>query len=248
MALPKSDQEVEKMREAGRVVAQLLAHLGQMVIPGIRTIALDQEAERFIQVRGAVATFKGYRGYPASICVSINEEVVHGIPSRKQIREGDIVSIDAGATLNGYIADAAVTVPAGKVSDDRAALVAVTRRALHAGIDQACLGNRLGDVSHAVYSHASRHGYGVVREYCGHGVGRDLHEPPQVSNFGVAGTGPRLGLGWTLAIEPMINMGSHEVRVLADGWTVVTSDGKPSAHFEHTVAITAAGPVILTLP
>ena len=248
MIICKSDKEIAAMREAGRIVGQTLRLLGRMVEPGISTGELDAEAERFIRGKGAVPTFKGYHGFPGSVCVSINEEVVHGIPSGRRLKEGDIVSIDCGATLGGYIGDAAVTVPVGKISPRVAELVETTHLALDAAIGRCVVGMRLGDISHAVELVAGKKGYGVVREYCGHGVGRELHEPPQVPNYGKPGYGPVVANGWTIAIEPMLNLGGFGVRVLSDGWTVVTSDGKPSAHFEHSVAITARGTVLLTLP
>lgn len=248
MIICKSEIEIAAMREAGRIVGQTLRLLRRMVEPGITTGALDAEAERFIRGKGAVPTFKGYHGFPGSVCISINEQVVHGIPSGRRLKDGDIVSMDCGATLNGYIGDAAITVLVGKVSPRVVELVETTHRALDAAISRSVVGMRLGDISHSVETVARKKGYGVVREYCGHGVGRDLHEPPQVPNYGKPGHGPMAANGWTIAIEPMLNLGGFEVKVLNDGWTVVTSDGKPSAHFEHSIAITNKGPIILTLP
>lgn len=236
------------MREAGRVVAQTLALMARLIAPGVKTIHLDREAEVFIRSKGAVPTFKGYRGFPASLCISINEQVVHGIPSQRRLKEGDLVSIDCGATLDGYVGDSAVTLPVGRCSVEAMALLQTTREALRAAIDKTRTGNRLGDISHSVQTVAEQSGYGIVREYCGHGVGRQLHEAPQVPNFGIPGTGPQVRPGWSVAIEPMLNMGGARVKELADGWTVVTFDGLPSAHFEHTVGVTPDGPVILTLP
>jgi methionyl aminopeptidase len=244
----KTDREIEAMREAGRIVGQTLRLMGRLVEPGISTGELDAQAEGFIRKRGAVPTFKGYQGFPGSVCVSINEQVVHGIPSGRKLKDGDIVSIDCGATLNGYIGDAAVTLLVGKVSPRVVELVETTHNALQAAIGRCVVGVRLGDISHSVETVARKKGYGVVREYCGHGVGTELHEAPQVPNYGRPGYGPVVTNGWTIAIEPMLNLGGPGVAVLNDGWTVVTSDGRPSAHFEHSVAITDAGTVILTLP
>ncbi len=248
MIICKNASEIEKMRAAGRIVGQTLKRLEKIVAPGVRTLALDREAEAVIRSHGAVPTFKGYRGFPGSICVSINQEVVHGIPSSRKLKEGDIVSIDCGATLNGFIGDAAVTLCVGKCRPELLTLVETTREALDAAVQACVIGHWLGDISHAVQTVAARGDYGVVREYCGHGLGRELHEAPQVPNFGVPGTGPRVSAGWTIAIEPMLNLGGFGVSVLSDGWTVVTADGKPSAHFEHSVAVTPKGPVVLTLP
>jgi len=244
----KNAQEIEKMREAGRVVAQTLGRLAGLIEPGVRTGRLDREAERFILKKGAVPTFKGYMGFPGSVCVSVNEEVVHGIPGQRKLKEGDIVSIDCGATLDGYVGDAAVTFHVGRCRPEVVELVKTTRQALDAAIAASVIGNQLGDISHAVELVAEPMNYGVVQEYCGHGVGTDLHEAPQVPNYGRPRTGVPVREGWTIAIEPMFNMGRFEVETLMDGWTVVTIDGKPSAHFEHTVAVTKDGPVVLTLP
>jgi methionyl aminopeptidase len=246
MIIRKSKAEIEKMRAAGAIVARTLARLSEMVEPGITTRQLDREAERIIREAGASPTFKGYHGYPASICTSINEQVVHGIPSERRLREGDIIGLDCGATYKGYVGDSAVTVPVGNVSDEVKRLLEATRRSLFEAIDRCRAGNRLGDVSHAVQAYVEPLGYGIVRNFCGHGIGRAMHEEPQVPNYGDPGTGKRLREGWVLALEPMINLGNDDVRTLSDGWTVVTIDGKPSAHFEHTIAITEDGPAILT--
>ncbi|MBM4353775.1 MAG: type I methionyl aminopeptidase [Deltaproteobacteria bacterium] len=249
MIVLKSQEEIARMREAGRVVARTLAQLSRMVEPGVTTAELDREAEQLIRHCGAIPTFKGYQGFPASVCVSINEEVVHGIPSpNRLIQEGDVVSIDCGATLDGVIGDAAISVAAGKCRPRVLELLEFTKRALDAGIRASATGRRLGDISHAIEQVWRSGRLGVVREYCGHGVGHQLHEAPQVPNYGRAGVGPAVAAGWTVALEPMLNLGTGDVRVLADGWTVVTVDGKPSAHFEHTIAVTSKGPVILTLP
>ena len=235
------------MKAAGQIVARVLKRLSAMVEPGITTRDLDYEAERMIRDAGAYPTFKGYHGYTASICASINDEVVHGIPGKRKLREGDIIGIDCGATYQGYVGDSAVTVPVGNVSEQVKRLVETTRQSLYKAIEKCQVGNRLGDVCNAVQSYVEPLGYSVVRNYCGHGIGRAMHEEPQVPNYGRAGTGPVLREGWVIAIEPMINLGRHDVKVLSDGWTVITMDGQPSAHFEHTVAITEDGPHILTL-
>jgi methionyl aminopeptidase len=247
MIIRKSKAEIEKMRAAGQIVAAVLRELQAMVRPGITTKELDQAAERLIRDAGAIPTFKGYRGFPASICTSVNEEVVHGIPGNRKLKEGDIVGIDCGATYQGYVGDAAVTVPVGRVNPELERLIETARTALDRAIEKCTVGNRLGDVSYAVQSYVEPLGYSVVRNYCGHGIGRQMHEDPQVPNYGRPGTGPRLREGLVIAIEPMVNMGNYDVEVLSDGWTVVTLDRLPSAHFEHTVAITEDGPQILTL-
>jgi methionyl aminopeptidase len=247
MIIRKSKAEISKMRAAGRIVAEVLKELSSMVTPGITTRDLDRAAERMIRDSGALPTFKGYHGYPASICTSVNEEVVHGIPGRRRLKEGDIIGIDCGATLEGYVGDSALTVPVGKVDDELTRLLDATRNSLFAAIDRCRPGNRLGDVGYAVQSFVEPLGYSVVRNYCGHGIGRAMHEEPQVPNYGEEGKGKGLREGWVIAIEPMINLGNHDVRVLDDGWTVVTVDRLPSAHFEHTVAITEDGPEVLTL-
>lgn len=234
------------MREAGRIVGQVLRELSGMVQPGMTTADLDREAERMIRDAGAIPTFKGYHGYPASICASVNDEVVHGIPGNRRLKEGDIIGIDCGATYLGYVGDSAVTVPVGAISDDVKRLIKITEQSLYEAIEKCRVGNRLGDVCNAVQAFVEPLGYGIVRNYCGHGIGRAMHEEPQVPNYGRPGTGPVLREGWVIAIEPMINLGHQDVRVLSDGWTVVTKDGRPSAHFEHTVAITEEGPQILT--
>jgi methionyl aminopeptidase len=246
MIIRKSRAEIEKMRVAGQIVARVLNRLSAMVEPGLTTLDLDQEAERMIRQAGAIPTFKGYRGFPKSICASINDEVVHGIPSKRKLQEGDIVSIDCGATYLGYVGDAAVTVAVGQISEPVKRLLEATEESLYKAIEQCQIGNRLHDVSYAVQSYVEPLGFSVVRNYCGHGVGRAMHEEPQVPNYGKPGTGPVLREGLVIAIEPMINLGRHETKQLADGWTVITMDGCPSAHFEHTVAITQEGPQVLT--
>ncbi len=228
------------------MVAEALALAESLIRPGIRTELLDGEVARFLQGRGARAAFKNYMGFPAHICVSVDEEVVHGIPGRRVLQEGEIVGVDIGVEMGGYYGDGCRTFAVGQISPDKERLLRATREALYAGIAQARVGNRLSDISHAIQSTVEREGFSVVRALVGHGIGRDLHEPPQVPNFGAPHRGPRLRAGMVLAIEPMINMGSHEVITLADGWTVVTKDTLPSAHFEHTVVITEAEPLILT--
>lgn len=246
MIIIKSDREILLMRDAGKIVAIALDAVGKAIVPGITTAELDEVARKTIVECGAIPTFKGYHGYPANICVSVNSEVVHGIPGARKLEEGDIVSVDCGALYNGYNGDAAVTFPVGKVSEDALRLMRVTREALYKGIEQAVVGNRLGAVSHAIQQHAEAAGYGVVRDYCGHGIGRNMHEDPSIPNVGEPDKGPLIKAGMVLAIEPMVNMGTWAVKVLADDWTVVTKDGKISAHFEHTVAVTTQGPQILT--
>ena len=248
MIVLKTEQEIGYMRDAGRIVGQTLAVIKKAISPGITTQELDHIAEQFIRRAGGVPAFKGYCGFPASICSSINEQVVHGIPGPRQLKDGDVISIDIGVKLNRYYGDAAITVPVGEVDAEILKLLSVTEQALNKGIEQAIKGNRLSDISHAVQLHAEAYGYGVVRDYVGHGIGQRMHEDPQIPNYGPPGRGPLLKSGMTLAIEPMINYGTPDVEVLADGWTVVTVDRKISAHFEHTVAITEGEPEILTLP
>ncbi|MDI6894010.1 MAG: type I methionyl aminopeptidase [Bacillota bacterium] len=255
MIVLKSERELEVMRGAGRLVARLLEALGERVAPGVRLRELDRFAEDFILRHGAVPAFKGYGEipgqrppFPATICASVNDQVVHGVPGSRRLREGDIVSVDVGLLLEGYYGDAAATFPVGEVSEEASHLLEVTRGALLEGIARARAGNHLSDISHSVQSYAEARGFSVVREFVGHGIGRHMHEDPQVPNFGPPGLGPVLRPGMTLAIEPMVNAGGPEVVVLSDGWTAVTADGKLSAHFEHTVAITANGPLILTDP
>ena len=244
----KSARELESMREAGRVVARTFERLIEAVVPGVKTRELDRLARAEIKSHGAIPSFLGYMGYPAAVCVSINEEVVHGIPGNRVIRDGDLVSLDLGAIVDGFHGDAAVTVIAGAGTPETRALLDATRAALARGIEAALPGNRIGDISAAIEGAIELLGYGVVREYVGHGIGRNLHEPPQVPNYGFPGQGPLLKTGMTLAIEPMVNLGGGKTRALDDGWTVVSADGTPSAHFENTIAITEEGPVILTAP
>ena len=246
MIILKSQRELNYLRDAGRIVAEALNEVKKAVKPDVTTLEIDRIAEQYIKSKGAVPTFKGYNGFPGNICASVNEEVVHGIPGLKRLKNGDTISIDLGATINGYVGDAAITVPVGQVDAEMKKLIEVTEQSLYKGIEKALVGNRLSDISHEIQTYAEGYGYGVVRDYVGHGIGRNMHEDPQIPNYGLPGRGPRLKSGMTLAIEPMINAGTHEVKTLGNNWTVVTVDGKSSAHFEHTIAITPDGPEILT--
>ena len=247
MIIRKSPSELQKMRLAGLLVAETLHELRAMVQPGISTLELDAYAENKIRSAGAYPTFKGYRGFPGSICASVNHEVVHGIPSQRRLREGDIIKLDCGATLNNYVGDAAITVPVGKVSPEVERLMEATRESLFKAKEKMVEGNRLYDVSYAVQEYVEQHGYTLVREFCGHGIGQKMHEDPQVPNYGRPGTGAKLKPGLVLAIEPMVNLGTHEVDIdERDKWTVRTRDGKQSSHFEHTIAVTENGPLVLT--
>ncbi len=244
----KSRDEIAKMREAGRVVGQVLRMLAEEVRPGLAVDKLDETVRREFARRGVLPTFLGYRGYPARVCVSVNEEIVHGIPGRRVLQDGDLVSIDLGATANGFVGDAAVTVACGRASPEAQRLIDVAREALQAGMRQARAGNHVGDIGYAVQTTAEAAGFGVVREYVGHGVGRQMHEDPAIPNYGTPGKGPLLREGMVIAIEPMLTMGDWRTRVLSDGWTVVTADSSLSAHFEHTLAILDGEPEVLTLP
>ncbi len=246
MIILKSPEEIEYLAAANQVVGEVLALLKEQVKAGMTTDDLDRLANEGIRKRGAIPTFIGYRGYPKSLCTSINEEVVHGIPGSKRLNEGDIIGIDCGATYKGFVGDSAVTVAIGKVSDEASRLIRVTEECLNLGIEQIRAGNRIGDIGHAVQVHAESHGYAVVRDFVGHGIGRQMHEEPQVPNYGKPGTGPRIKVGMVLAVEPMINQGTYEVEVLADQWTVVTKDRQLSAHFEHSIACTENGPRVLS--
>ncbi len=247
MIIKKTPAEIEAMKEAGYLSAWVLRKVGALVEPGVSTLELDNFVEKFIRSHGGVPTFKGYGGFPGSICASVNDQIVHGIPSADVIlREGDIVSIDTGATVNGWVGDNAWTFPVGKISADRRRLLSTTEECMWAAIDAAHPGNHLGDVGHACQSIAESRGFSVVREYVGHGVGRNMHEDPNVPNFGRKHKGIVLEAGMVIAIEPMINMGTRKTRKGSDGWLVLTRDGKPSAHFEKTVAITEDGPILLT--
>lgn len=247
----KNPREIEAMRAAGRINALVLEKIHDMLVPGVMTEELDQIAEEIIRKHGAKPAFKNYPGpypYPATITVSINEELVHGIPGKRKLREGDLVSIDCGTILDGFVADSAFTAGVGKISPEAQRLLEVTKQALYIGIEKMKPGNRVGDVSAAIQRHVEGHGYHVPREYTGHGVGRQMHEGPMVPNFGVPGRGLVLRPGMTIALEPMVLVGTHRTKVLPDQWTVVSADRSLTAHFEHTVAVTENGPVILTLP
>jgi methionyl aminopeptidase len=243
----RSQAEIEKLRRVNQLVGQILAELRGMAKPGVTTEQIDQLAERRVREAGAEPAFKGYHGYPATVCASVNEQVVHGIPSSRPLVDGDVVSLDMGARLDGFFGDCAVTVPVGRVSPDAEALLRVTEEALFHGIEAVKPGARVSDIGAAVQQHVEAHGFSVVREFVGHGIGTALHEEPQIANYGPGGRGPRLSEGMVLAIEPMVNAGKPAVRVLADGWTAVTRDGSLSAHFEHTVVVTGEGCEILTL-
>lgn len=246
MIIGKTRKEIDKMRAAGQLVGLVLCELRNIVQPGVATIEIDRAAEKMIRDAGALPTFKGYHGFPYSICASVNEQVVHGFPSDYNLNEGDIFSIDCGVTLEGFVGDTATTVPVGKVSGECLALIRVTEECLDLAIEECRPGKHLGDIGAAVQQHAEASGYSVVRDYVGHGIGRRMHEDPQIPNYGKPGQGPKIRAGYVFAVEPMVNLGTHHTRVLADGWTVVTLDGKPSAHVEHTIAITEEGPEVLT--
>jgi len=246
MIILKSKSEIQKMAIACHIVAEVLEMLVHTVRPGLTTLELDALAERGIRTRGGVPAFKGYRGFPNTLCVSLNEQVVHGIPSKRRLRTGDIIGLDLGAKWEGYYGDAAVTIPVGPIPSHTECLLTTACEALYLGVKEVSPGKHLSDISHAIQRHAETRGYSVVRAFVGHGIGTALHEEPQVPNFGPPGRGPRLKAGMVLAIEPMVNIGHADVEILDDGWTVVTADGQLSAHFEHTVAITDEGPQILT--
>lgn len=248
MVILKSKREIEYIREAGKITAHALLLMKKLAKPGVTTGELDRRCEEYIRSCGAFPSCKGYYGFPATICASVNEEVVHGIPGHRKLRDGDIISVDLVVNKNGYHGDATLTIPVGYVDPKVMQLVTVTEECLQKGIEQAVTGNHLGDIGHAVQAYAESFGYGVVRDYVGHGIGTDMHEDPEVPNYGIPGHGDLLEEGLVIAIEPMITMGSEKVRQLKNGWTVVTRDKKPAAHFEHTVAITENGPEILTLP
>lgn len=247
MIILKTKREIEIMREAGRLVAKSHELVKQYIKPGITTKELDQIVEDFLRSQNAIPTFKGYSGFPYSICASVNEEVVHGFPSNRKLEEGDIVSIDIGATFGGYVGDGAKTYLVGNVDDEKRRLVEVARQSFYEGIKYAKESYRLSDISHAIQECVEKAGFSVVRDFVGHGVGKKMHEAPQIPNFGKPGRGPRLQEGMVLAIEPMINAGVYNVKILENNWTVVTADGKPSAHYEHTVAITDGEPMLLTV-
>lgn len=247
MIIIKNDIEIECMRRAGRIVGETLAKLEEVIKPGITTAEIDKLAEELIMSKGAKPSFKGYHGFPASVCASINEEVVHGIPANRVLQDGDIISIDCGAILEGYQGDAARTIPVGVISKEAENLIKVTKESFFKGVENAIVGNKLTDISYAIQTYVEGFGYSVVRDFVGHGIGKDLHEDPEVPNFGRPGRGPKLTHGMVLAIEPMVNIGKYYVKVKSNGWTVVTADGSLSAHYENTVAILKNGPEILTL-
>jgi len=247
MIILKTKREIEIMKKSGRLVAQSHELVRLNIKPGVTTKELDQIVEDFLKSQNAIPTFKGYNGFPYSICASVNEEVVHGFPSSRRLRKGDIVSVDIGATFEGYVGDSAKTFFVGEVNDEKRRLVEVTRQSFYEGIKFAKVSFRLSDISHAIQQYVEAAGFSVVRDYVGHGVGKNMHESPQIPNFGKPGKGPRLQEGMVLAIEPMINAGTYNVRVLDNDWTVVTIDGKPSAHYEHTIAITDGEPMLLTV-
>lgn len=242
----KTGRNVEAMRRAGKITAAARALAGEMVKPGASTKAIDKAVHDFIVSQGAKPSFLGYQGYPASICASVNEQVIHGIPGPRKIREGDLVSIDVGAFIDGYHGDCAATYVAGEASPEVRQLIRITRESFFEGLRFARVGYRVSDISHAIQAYVEAHGFSVVREFVGHGIGTQMHEEPEVPNFGKPGRGPRLVPGMTLAIEPMVNLGTAAVRILSDGWTVVTEDAKPSAHYENTILITGGDPEILT--
>lgn len=247
MIIIKSQSEINKIAAACRIVAEVLEGLKKIVKAGMSTADIETYVDMEIKNRGAIPAFKGYRGYPSSVCISVNEQVVHGIPSRTtRLKNGDIVSVDLGAILDGFYGDAALTIPVGHISPDASRLIMVTEEAFYRGIEKAVVGNRVSDISAAIQEYVESNGFSVVRAFVGHGIGRSLHEEPQVPNFGRPGQGPRLREGMTVAIEPMVNIGGPDVKILDDGWTAVTADGSLSAHYEHTVVITKNGPKILT--
>src|SRR5260370_8841905 len=246
MIIGKSKRELEKMRGAGQLVGQVLLELRNMVEAGMTTLEVNDAADRMIRDAGAYPTFKGYNGFPFSICASVNEQIVHGFPSTYELQEGDIFSIDVGVTLDGFVGDTATTIPVGNASEDRLKLIRVTEECLELAIEQCRAGKHLGDIGWAVQSHAEEHGFSVVRDYVGHGIGRQMHEDPQIPNYGKPGKGPKIKKGYVFAVEPMVNMGSYYTKTLKDGWTVVTVAGLPSPHAEHTIAVTEDRPEVLT--
>lgn len=246
MIICKSSKEIEILKKGNQIAALILEELKKHCQPGVTTLELDQLAERLVRKHNCIPAFKGYRNYPATLCISINEEIVHGVPGAKNLKFGDIVSLDIGVKLDGFYGDAAITVPVGEIDPESQKLLRVTEEALYKGIEMAHPRNRLSDISHAIQSWVEKHGFSVVRDFVGHGIGKDLHEEPQIPNFGKPGFGPRLREGMVLALEPMVNVGTYETKFLSNGWTVVTADGSRSAHFEHSIAITNNGPIILS--
>ncbi|MBO2518229.1 type I methionyl aminopeptidase [Limnochorda sp.] len=246
MIILKSSEEIRRLRRAGKLVADAHALVAEMIRPGVTTAELDEAVEQLIRKAGGIPTFKGYQGFPASICTSVDDEVIHGIPGSRRLEEGQIVSVDIGVTLDGFVGDSAWTYPVGAIAPDVQRLLQTTEEALYRGIEAARPGNRISDIGHAIQTWVERRGFSVVRDFVGHGVGREMHEEPQVPNFGPPGRGPRIKPGMCLAIEPMVTMGKHHVRILDDQWTAVTVDGSLAAHFEHTIIVTPDGPEILT--
>lgn len=247
MIIAKSAKDLDKMRAVGELIAEVRESLRAMVAPGISTMELNDAADKMIRDAGAIPTFIGYHGFPYAICASVNDEIVHGFSKKDPLKEGDIVSLDMAATYHGFVGDTAMTVPVGEITEELKKLISVTEECLELGIQACCVNNRVGDIGWAVQQHGEKFGYGIVRDYTGHGIGRQMHESPQIPNYGRQGTKERIRAGYCFAIEPMLNLGTAETRTLSDKWTVVTLDGKPSAHAEHTLAVTADGPEILTL-
>lgn len=247
MIYAKSEKDLEKMRAVGELIAGVRETLRGMVTPGISTMELNEAAEKMIRDAGAIPTFIGYHGFPYAICASVNHEIVHGFSKTEPLKDGDICSLDMAATYQGFVGDTATTIPVGEISDELKQLIRVTDECLELGIEQCRPGNRVGDIGWAIQQHAEKFGYGIVRDYTGHGIGRQMHEAPQIPNYGRQGTRDKIRVGYCFAIEPMLNLGTSETRTLSDGWTVVTLDGMPSAHAEHTLAVTADGPEVLTL-
>lgn len=247
MIIAKSQKDLDRMREVGELIAEVREALRAMVTIGVTSLELDAAAEKMIRERGAIPTFIGYHGFPYSICASVNEQIVHGFSNDLPLKDGDIISLDMAATYNGFVGDTAFTAPVGNVSDDLKQLIRVTEESLELAIEQCWPGKRVGDIGWAVQQHAEKYGYGIVRDYTGHGIGRAMHEAPQIPNYGRQGTREKIRAGYCFAIEPMLNLGTHETFTLPDKWTVVTKDGKPSAHAEHSIAVTENGPEILTL-
>lgn len=246
MIILRTPQEIEQLRVCNQIVAQVLNKLKGIITPGITTRELDKISEQSIRKLGAIPAFKGYRGFPASLCTSVNEQIVHGIPDGRKLKGGDIISLDLGAKVGDFYGDAAITVAVGDIGKRAEELLKVTEEALYKGIEQAVVGNRLSDISQTIQSWVERHGFSVVRDFVGHGIGKDIHEEPQIPNFGTPVPNSRLQEGMVIALEPMVNEGSYEVTILPDGWTAITTDGKLSAHFEHTIAVTSKGPLILS--
>lgn len=247
MIIAKSAKDLDRMREVGELIAEVREAVRQMIAPGVTTLELNNLVEKMIREAGAKPAFLNYHGFPFSLCASTNEAIVHGFPNKIPLKEGDIISVDMAAEYNGFVGDTATTVPVGKISDEARQLIKVTEECLEIGIEQCYPNKRIGDIGWAIQQHAEKFGYGIVREYTGHGIGRSMHESPQIANYGRQGTKEKIRAGYCFAIEPMLNLGTHETKTLSDNWTVVTTDGKPSAHCEHTVAVTAEGPEILTL-